>query len=901
MSFAANLISLLLIIQIIEVKPLNLILHPVGKNDDNLVVFDMDGSRTFCYPNLEEETDVDHEHMPTRDRDHGLDPFHKVTQLKNNARVICREVSGYTHLERVYPVPAPPKLPKSNKRVKWMAECIGYEPLLSYCFTFNVSDVDSKCENLLGIKCGHCSKKFKLKTGESIAITNPEYPNYSDDVICEWHFEMPVASVVEVNFSEFALPPRNEKGYCHRGSLDISGVSGGSGDKKEVKTIQTMCGSALPDPITFSAKGALIRFYSGLFIPRPTSEQAGFNLTVTAIRAVPVIPTLVKDDAILNLGEILAIFFACSLIVFVAVFVCYLVRRYLKEQRRTLRRHVMEERLATQRRGRQEVALTTMLASRLQNVGACAHQRHQCPPTPRGDLKDFPCRKSQDVSKREVAFRTTSSQPRGHHIYHACPPAVPTKAPPPPPIMQKQRKGNSPCRQTFSPESCDEPDYMEPETMQKSLRYLHPDNLNNNRINRSSSCSNNKITNNGRMPSALTRPRLSSHASARPTPAVRTSQDLSHSQGTPTNNLGISVKRPNRRPKVSLSAHNVTSCDLNLWPSTSSLAPSNKTVPLTPSKEEKTAMHCNFPLKSWNTSSTIDSFSFQSGTLSPFPGRAPDLCQSKLSQLSMCVLCNFTHSQRSISTSSDNGNKCWDQSRNLTQDKSSLFGHVVSANYPCKSPEPGDFSFDSNDSVFVAAGESNCNVGPYREGAQPKCLCQSQGHLSKSCGDVSPGVPFPKRDPILEDLNQSLPGDQSSVANIVKPPFLRRVSQMFLGSGSLHTPGLNVSRTPTPKMVKNQSSSHLQEPKIPDKNLDARGTGHRRFGTRATSESSQRKVALATSPRKQPSSSVSSASFMHYKYNRLEKISNADLDALLPASKSRENSYENSSPTVEPN
>ncbi|XP_064088231.1 uncharacterized protein LOC135202675 [Macrobrachium nipponense] len=859
----------------------------------------MDGSRTLCYPNLEEAPDVDHEHLPARDRDHGLDPFHKVTQLKNNARVICREVSGYTHLERVYPVPAPPKLPKSNKRVKWMAECIGYEPLLSYCFTYNVSDVDSKCENLLGIKCGHCSKKFKLKTGESVTITNPEYPHYSDDVICEWHFEMAVPSVIEVDFSEFTLPPRNEKGYCHRGSLDISGITEGSGDKKEVKTLQTMCGSALPDPITFSAKGALIRFYSGLFIPRPISEQAGFNLTVTAIRAVPASPTVVKVDASMNLGEILAIFFACSLIVFVAAFVCYLVRRYLKEQRRTMRRHVMEERLATQRRGRQEVALTTMLASRLQNVGTCAHQMHQCPPTPRDDPKDFPSWRSQDVSKREVAFRTTSTKQRGHHIYHACPPAMPTKAPPPPPVMQNQRMGNSPRRQTFSPESCDEPDYMEPEMMHKSLLYLHPDNLDNNRINRSRSCSNNKITNNGGIQNALTRPRLSSHASA--TPALRTSQNQGHSQGTPTNNLGISIKRPNRLPKVSLSAHNVTSCDLNLWPSTSSLAPSNKTVPLTPSEEEKTTMHCNFPLKSWNTSSTIDSFSFQSGTLSPFPGRTPDICQSRLSQLSMCVLSNLTQSQRSISTSSDNENRCWDQSRSLTRDKSLLLGHASCANYyPCKSPDPGDLSFDSSDSVFVTAGESNCNIGPYKQGAQPKCLCQSQGHLSKSCGDVSPGVSSPKHDPMLEDLNQSLPGDQSSVADIVKPPFLRRVSQMFLGSGSLHTPGLNVSRTPTPKVAKNQSSSHLQEPKIADMNLDSRGTAHRRFGNRTTSESCQRKVALTTSPRKQPSSSVSSASFMHYKYNRLEKISNADLDALLPASKSRENSYENSSPTVEP-
>ncbi|KAK7069468.1 hypothetical protein SK128_003392, partial [Halocaridina rubra] len=221
--------------------------------------------------------------LPAIHRDHGLDPTHELTQLKNNARVMCREVSGYTHLKRVYSVAAPRNMPSSNKRVKWTAECVGYEPLLSHCFTFNVSDKDSKCDNLLGIECGYCSGRVRLRLGENRVLTNPEYPHYSDDVICEWVVQAPEFSAIEVSFNDFELPPRNEKGHCHRGLLEIKEIHKDPEGGTVTKAVTSLCGSSLPDPISIPTNGAIIRFSSGLFIPRPIGEDAGFNLTVTAV------------------------------------------------------------------------------------------------------------------------------------------------------------------------------------------------------------------------------------------------------------------------------------------------------------------------------------------------------------------------------------------------------------------------------------------------------------------------------------------------------------------------------------------------------------------------------------------------------------------------------------------
>ncbi|XP_064088551.1 uncharacterized protein LOC135202965 isoform X1 [Macrobrachium nipponense] len=468
-----------LIIHLYEVSSLQLILRPVGVERNNLVVFDAENSLTFCYPNLEEEVNAHHVHLPARDRDHGLDPLHEETQLRNNARVICKEISGFTHLEKVYPVPAPKDLPKKNKRVKWMAECMGYEPLLSHCFTFNVSSVDAKCENLLGIKCGYCSKKISLGIGKSIIISNPEYPHYLDDVICEWIVETPSPSEFEIDFENFNLPRRNEKDQCHRGSLSIGEMQKGEPGKPKMKIIETFCGSGLPEPINFIAKGVIIRFSSGLFFPRPIGEYAGFNLTVTSLGAAAIPRPVVKDPELLGHGEIMAILFGCILIVVVALFVCFLVRRYIKDHQAAMQQQVMQERLVSQRRGRQEVALTAMLAASLHTIGADSQEDHRHHPAPRGQPMDHRRRTSHDVSQKEVSFRTLSGMSQGQLSYLKCPPVRPCATPPPPPASPKKEQVTSARRTSGSNclESSGEPLYMEPEAFDESKSYLQLDDI----------------------------------------------------------------------------------------------------------------------------------------------------------------------------------------------------------------------------------------------------------------------------------------------------------------------------------------------------------------------------------------------------------------------------------------
>ncbi|XP_068246331.1 uncharacterized protein [Palaemon carinicauda] len=488
MLFSLNGVLLWFIIPFCHVTSLQLILHPVGMGVNNLVVFDMDKSQTFCYPSLEEIVNANHEHLPARDRDHGLDPLHELTQLRNNARVICKEVSGFTHLEKVYPVPAPKNLPKTNKRVKWMAECMGYEPLLSHCFTFNVSDVDVKCENLLGIKCGYCSKKIILGIGKSVIISNPEYPYYIDDAICEWMIETPTPSELEIEFENFNLPRRNEKDQCHRGSLSIGELQKGEPGKPKWNLIETFCGSGLPDPMNFIARGVIIRFSSGLFFPRPIGEYAGFNLTVTSLGPALIPNLAVKDSELLGHGDIMAILFGCILVVFVGLFVCYLVRRYVKDHQTTMQHHVMQERLASQRRGRQE-ALTAMLAASLHTIGGDSQQAHRSRQAPEGEPQDYRRRTSHDVSHKEVSFRTLSGMSQSQMSYLKCPlpeacsPPPPPPPPPLPPATLKRGRLTSARRTPGSNrlESSDEPLYMEPGIFEESISYLQLDDISCNK------------------------------------------------------------------------------------------------------------------------------------------------------------------------------------------------------------------------------------------------------------------------------------------------------------------------------------------------------------------------------------------------------------------------------------
>ncbi|XP_068246357.1 uncharacterized protein [Palaemon carinicauda] len=357
-------------------------------------------------------------------------------------------------------------------------------------------------------------------------------------------------------------------------------------------------------------------------------------------------------DAVWGVEEILAVFFACSLIVFVAVIICYLVRRYVKKQ---LRRQVEEVRFATQRQRMQEVSLTTQLASRLQSISASSHQGHQCSSAPNDDHKDLAYQRSQEVSKNERAPQT-SSQCCGHHIHHTNPPGTPRAASPLPLHGQRQLKDGSLCPQMFCPEICNEPDLMELEMMQNSLRYKQPDDI-------------------SKKQNSLTRPRLYSLPNS-------TAFLTSHNSST------NSIKGPGKPSMLFCSAHSMT-------------------IPSLPSEEEK-PMHRKFRLKSLSTSSPFDGFSFQSVTLSSFPGHTPEVnqCQSRsLSQLSVCVLANYTHSQRSISTSSDNGNNC-ELSLNQSYEKSWNLGPVASARTMFKSPAPGEFSFDSTESVFLTANNT---------------------------------------------------------------------------------------------------------------------------------------------------------------------------------------------------
>lgn len=57
-----------------------------------------------------------------------------------------------------------------------------------------------------------------MEIGETIEITSPEYPNYTDAAVCEWHLRPPTIASFTLEFLNFRLPSTDTRG---RHSIEV--------------------------------------------------------------------------------------------------------------------------------------------------------------------------------------------------------------------------------------------------------------------------------------------------------------------------------------------------------------------------------------------------------------------------------------------------------------------------------------------------------------------------------------------------------------------------------------------------------------------------------------------------------------------------------------------------------
>ncbi|XP_047494049.1 uncharacterized protein LOC125042458 [Penaeus chinensis] len=217
----------------------------------------------------------------------------------------------------------------------------------------------------------------------------------------------------------------NSSGLCSRSVLEVDEVPDDKGDFVS-KSVKSMCGSLVPEPFVVTARAIVIRFYSGIFYPRPHDGVGGFRLAVQT-RPVAILP---PPPRTLKVGEILTIILGCILVLTICCFVCYIVKRHRLERRWILQREVMQQRLASHQRSCHEAAnLTSMLTGLdivrqtglARPVGGVGGSSRACPPLPT-EKKDYP------------------DAPGGQ--YQPYRPALPPSLPRPPVLRQENAVGN---------------------------------------------------------------------------------------------------------------------------------------------------------------------------------------------------------------------------------------------------------------------------------------------------------------------------------------------------------------------------------------------------------------------------------------------------------------------------
>ncbi|XP_037794656.1 uncharacterized protein LOC119590017 [Penaeus monodon] len=196
---------------------------------------------------------------------------------------------------------------------------------------------------------------MRVSDHETVHISSPEYPDYSDAAVCHWRLAVsPPLRLAHfaLNFSSFRLPSPDDRGLCTRSVLEVDEVPD---DKRDFvsKSVKSMCGSAVPEPFVVTARAIVLRFSSGIFYPRPHNGVGGFKLTVQT-RPAEILP---PPPRTLKVGEILTIVLGCILVLTICCFVYYIMKRHRLERRWILQREVMQQRLASHH----EANLTSML------------------------------------------------------------------------------------------------------------------------------------------------------------------------------------------------------------------------------------------------------------------------------------------------------------------------------------------------------------------------------------------------------------------------------------------------------------------------------------------------------------------------------------------------------------
>ncbi|XP_045110579.1 uncharacterized protein LOC123504257 isoform X3 [Portunus trituberculatus] len=738
--------------------------------DGKMIVYDSTREEPYCYPGANHP-------------DKTIFKDSQEATARNIGRVLCRSL-GYTHLVREYGVPADGFI-----GTRLLIYCQGYERLIEQCTTDRGAKND--CNELLVLECGRCSEQERqMEIGETVEITSPEYPNYTDSAVCEWHLRPPTMAAFTLEFLNFRLPSTDTRGNCYVGYLEVSKEVNG-----EAVEVMVRCGSAVPMPLTVKAEVLILRFSSGTFYPRPFNSKRGFRVLVTA-SPIP------WSSRRLSTMEKVSIGLGVALFLVILLFVLFVMRRRVWTRRRSRQRKQMQQKME---RPSYHEALTAMLAgiatnparhlvTRGDNNMPEVSNRH-CGSLRGGSLRDTEQSERGRRSTKVICATRTSSVPLQPTNCPPLPPRIPSSAPPPVklhhplPIIEGEGEPSN---------MEDQPIYMELDEFNKSMAqsYVELKDLERAKVGMSDS----SVTGVPTSPLLVT-----------PTARHYTSQPLLF-PGQPSSSPTAEKTFPRR-------AH--------VWPSTSSLPPSVKTLPCI----DKTCTGKTFTGGSVSSCIHI-SLSSRGSNVSLSSYCIPSL-SVRLSPIHRgCATIPRGYSTTSSLSSSNFVESRWSERLPVIQmDGTPLLNTSILER------QVRVASCSSSDSVFTENGsvtreQRRCACGSVHE--KGNASSEKGQHLSKSCGDVSRTPSNPKQENSMNSMLElvrsepSLPRDQTAPRLV--GPVLRRVSQMFFGS----SPFLSNSA----EEAKDSGSDAAGDEMQPEKN----GTGTWRLGKntsrRAVSSSS---------------------------------------------------------------
>ncbi|XP_063872764.1 uncharacterized protein LOC135107076 isoform X3 [Scylla paramamosain] len=670
--------------------------------EDKMIVYDSSTAEPFCYPGA----------------NHPAKSIFKDSleaTARNIGRVLCRSL-GYTHLVREYGVPA-----NGFIGTPLLIFCLGHERLIDQCTTDRGAKND--CNELLALECGRCSEERQVEIGETVEITSPEYPNYTDAAVCEWQLRPPTMASFTLEFLNFRLPSTDTRGNCYVGYLEVSKEV-----KGEVVEVMVRCGSAVPMPLTVQAEVLLLRFSSGTFYPRPYSSKRGFRVLVTA-SSIP------WTSGRLNTMENVSLGLGVVLFLVILLFVLFLMRRRVWTRRRSKQRKRMQERIASQLPTYHE-ALTAMLAGIAVNPA-----RH---PVNRGD-NDMP----EVSSIRGGSLRETGRRGRGRRSTKAMcanrtnsvplqptncpplPPRIPSSAPPPlrlhHPLPTIEIEG-----EPINIE--DQPIYMEVDECSRSMiqSYVELNDLERAKVG---------VSPGSPVTCASSSPRLVS-------PTVR------HCTSQPLLFPG--------QPSSSPTAEKMLSGRIHVWPKSSSLCLDKTCTGKTSTGGRvSSCIHISLSSRGSSPSSKTDNVSLYSYST---PSRSLHLSPIPLGR----------------STSSGLSSSCFMESRSTECQRLPV---VVERQVRVTSYSSCDSVFtDTDKSATREQGLCTC-CSVHKKGSDSS---EKGQQLSKSCGDVSRTPSDPKQQSSMNSMLELVRSEPSLPRSRTTPPLvgpvLRRVSQMFFGS-----------------------------------------------------------------------------------------------------------------------